>query len=298
MLKILKYLITIRFRKIFSKDDFFVIGLFVFVICVLCYFFQINYCTNVKYLVIFFLVIIGIQIDRKDIEFLKLNKNYRIILFLEYCILSLPILILLALNNKLIYLIVFLISLFASTFLRSINLKVIKYPFKMFDVFWTISFRKYHLLLQLPFLALIVFMGYKYQNPNLQYAVLLILGAILCIPTSEREKIHFIKASSFIGKDYLWQQIKTILYNSIFVLIPIAIVFLVLQEFQMLFFIPLILLFPIVNLLFKYVFFDRIIVHNIFFATFLGFLIYGFPLLFIPILYLKSVKNLKIIQNA
>ncbi len=298
MLKILKYLITIRFRKIFAKDDFFAICLLVFVITVSSYFFNLNYNKNINYLGFLILIIIGIQIDRKDIEFIKLNKNYRIILFLEYCILSLPVLILLALNNKLIYLIVFLISLFAITFLRSISSKVIKYPFKMFDVFWTISFRKYNLLLLIPVLALVVFMGYKYQNPNLQYAVLLILGAILCIPTSEREKIHFIKASSFIGKDYLWQQIKTILYNSIFVLIPIALVFLVLQEFKMLFFIPLLLLFPIVNLLFKYVFFDRIIVHNIFFATFLGFLIYGFPLLFIPILYFKAIKNLKIIQNA
>jgi hypothetical protein len=83
-----------------------------------------------------------------------------------------------------------------------------------------------------------------------------------------------------------------------FVIVPIAIVFVVLKEFQILFFIPLLLIFPIVNLLFKYVFFERIIVHNIFFAIFLGFLMYGFPLLFIPILYFKAIKNLKIIQNA
>ncbi len=298
MLKILKYLITIRFRKIFAKDDFFAIGLLVIVITVLSYFFNLNYNKNVNYLGFFVLIIIGIQIDRKDIELLKLNKNYRIILFLEYCILSFPVLILLAFNAKIFYFSGFLISLFAITFLRSKSSRVIKYPFKMFDVFWTISFRKYNFILLIPVLMFVIFMGYKYPNPNLQYSVLLVIGIVLCVPTSEREKIYFIKASSFIGKDYLWQQIKTILYNSIFVLIPIAIVFLVLQEFQILFFIPLILLFPIVNLLFKYVFFDRIIVHNIFFATFLGFLVYGFPLLFIPLLYLKSVKNLKIIQNV
>lgn len=168
----------------------------------------------------------------------------------------------------------------------------------MFDVFWTISFRKYKLFFLIPALGFLIYIGSKYQNPNLQYAVLLFLGLALCIPSNEREKLHFIKASSFIGKDYLWQQIKTICYNSIFVLIPIAIVFVVLQEFQIIFFIPLLLILPIVNLLFKYVFFDRIIVHNIAFLFFLGNLMYGFPILFIPILYFKAIKNLKIIQNA
>ena len=168
----------------------------------------------------------------------------------------------------------------------------------MFDVFWTISFRKYKLFLLIPVLGFIIYMGFKYQNPNLQYFVLLVLGIILCIPTSEREKLHFIKASFFIGKNYLLQQIKTTCHNSIFVLIPIVIVFAIFQDFDKIAFIPLVLLLPIVNLLFKYVFFDRIIVHNIFFALFMGGLIYGFPLLFIPILYFKAIKNLKIIQNA
>ena len=168
----------------------------------------------------------------------------------------------------------------------------------MFDVFWTISFRKYKLFLLIPVLGFLVYMGFKYQNSNLQYFVLLASGIILCIPSNEREKLHFIKSSSFIGKNYLLQQIKTTIYNSIFVLIPIAIVYAVLQEYDKIIFIPLLLILPIVNLLFKYVFFDRIVVHNIAFVFFVGNLMFGFPLLFIPILYFKSIKNLKIIQNA
>ncbi len=298
MLKILQYLIIIRFRKIFAKDDFFAIALFLLAITVLCYFFQINYQKNVVYLAVFIIQIIAIQIDRKDKDFLVLNKNFKIILLLEYVILSLPILVLLVLNSKFYYFLGYLFSIFLVTFINKSTSQVIRYPFKMFDVFWTISFRKYKLFFVIPVLGFMIFMGFKYNNSNLQYAVLLILGAVLCIPTSEREKLHFIKASSFIGKDYLWQQVKTICYNSMFVLIPIAILFAVLQEFQTLLFVPLLLLFPVVNLLFKYVFFDRIIVHNIFFGLFLGFLIYGFPMLIIPIIYFKAIKNLKIIQNA
>lgn len=298
MLKILKYLILIRFRKIFAKDDFFAIGLFLLAISVLCYFFQINYQKNVVYLAVFIIQIIAIQIDRNDKDFLILNKNFRIILFLEYVILSLPILVLLVLNSKLYYFLGYLFSIFLVAFINKSTSKVFRYPFKMFDVFWTISFRKYKLFLLIPVLGFVIYISQKYQNPNLQYFVLLALGIILCVPSNEREKVHFIKASSFIGKDYLWQQIKTILYNSMFVLFPIAIIFLVLQEFQIIIFMPLLLILPIVNLLFKYVFFDRIIVHNIAFLFFLGNLMYGFPLLFIPILYFKSIKNLKIIQNA
>ena len=298
MIKILKYLILIRFRKIFAKDDFFAIGLLLTSIAVLCYFFQINYHQKADYLMFIIFQIIGLHIDRKDVSFLKLNPNFRIILFLEYTILSLPILILLLLNSKWIYIFGYLISIFAITFINKTSSKAVKYPFKMFDVFWTISFRKYKLLLLIPVLGFVVYMGSKYQNPNLQYFVLLASGIILCIPSNEREKLHFIKASAFIGKNYLLQQVKTTCFNSMFVLIPIAIVFAVLQEFDKIIFVPLLLLLPIVNLLFKYVFFDRIVVHNIAFVFFIGNLMFGFPLLFIPILYFKSIKNLKIIQNA
>ncbi len=298
MLKILKYLILIRFRKIFAKDDFFAIALSVLAIIALCYFFQINYSKNVNYSLLFIIQIIVLQLDRKDISLLKLNSNFRIILFFEYFILSFPVLVLLLLNSKWLFALGCMLSLFAITFINKINSKVFRYPFKMFDVFWTISFRKYKLFLSIPVLGFLIFMGFKYQNVNLQYAALLVSGIILCIPTSEREKLHFIKASSFIGKKYLLQQIKTVCYNSMFVLVPIAIVFLFLQEFQIVCFVPLLLLFPVINILFKYVFFDRIIVHNIFFGLFLGFSMYGFPLLFIPILYFKSINNLKIIQNV
>ena len=257
MIKILKYLIVIRFRKIFAKDDFFAIFLLLTAITVICYFFQLNYSQKADYLMFFVFQIIGLHIDRKDIELLKLNRNHRIILFIEYLVFSLPILILLVLNSKWLLVLSYLMSILAITFVNKTASKAMKYPFKMFDVFWTISFRKYKLFALIPIVGFLIFMSQKYQNPNLEYFVLLFLGIILCIPSSEREKINFIKASSFIGKDYLMKQIKTILYNSVFILIPIAIVFAVLQEFDKILFIPLLLLLPIVNLLFKYVFFRK-----------------------------------------
>ncbi|WP_310557371.1 hypothetical protein [Flavobacterium sp.] len=298
MRQILKYLITIRFRKIFAKEDYLAIAIFVFAIGFLTYLFQVKASQYANYLGIFALQVLAIHSNRNDLELLKLNSKYRLILFFEYSILSFPILVLLLINLEFIYVLGYLMSVFAITFINKSTSKTFRFPFKMFDPFWTISFRKHKLFLVIPILGFLAFMGFTYQNPNLYYAVLFVVGIVICVPSSEREKVHFIKASSFIGKEYLFQQIKTVGYNSIFVLIPVSIVFLVLKQFQILFFIPLLLLFPVVNLLFKYVFFERKIVHSIFFALFVGNLMYGFPLLFIPLLYIKSIKNLKLTQNA
>ena len=272
--------------------------LFVLAIIAFAFFFQLNYSKYVYYLPIFLFEIIAIQINRNDKKFLQLNANFRVILFLEYLILSLPILVLLLINYRFLFTIAYLLVTYIVTFINKTSIKTWRYPFKMFDVFWTITFRKYKLFWLMPFLLFLIFMGNEYQNQNLEYAVLLLAAIILSAPTSEREKIYFIKTSAFVGKQYLWQQIKTIGYNSIFFIIPIAICFAVLQEFKMVLIVPFLVLMPITNLLFKYVYLDRIIVHNIFFAMFLGFMMYGFPLLFIPILYLKSIKNLNSIQNA
>ena len=298
MINILKYLFTIRFRKIFAKDDFFAMVLFVVTITAFAFFFQLNYSKYVNYLPLYLFEIIAIQTNRSDKKFLLLNADFRVILFLEYLILSLPILVLLLINQRFLFTIGYLLITYLVTFINKTSVKTQRYPFKMFDVFWTITFRKYKLFWLMPFLIFLIFMGHEYQNQNLEHAVLLLVAIILSAPTSEREKIYFIKTSAFVGKQYLWQQIKTIGYNSIFFIIPIAICFAVLQEFKMVLIVPFLVLMPITNLLFKYVYLDRIIVHNIFFAMFLGFMMYGFPLLFIPILYLKSIKNLNSIQNA
>lgn len=298
MLNIVKYLIIIRLRKILAKDDFFAIGLLIFFVTILCYLFQVNFYKSVNYLLLFLIQIIIFQIDRKDISLLKINGNFRIILYLEYFILSLPILILFLVNLKWLPIFVYLIIIFGITFIDKLTIKVFKYPFKMFDVFWTISFRKYKLFLLIPILGFVIYMSVKYQNQNLQYFVLLVMAIVLYIPTSEREKLQYIKASTFIGKAYLLQQVQVILYNSMFILVPFAVILLFLKQFQLLLFIPILLIFPLVNLLFKYVFFDRVTTHNIFFVLFIGCLVYGFPLIFVPFLYYKSIQNLKIIQNA
>ena len=175
---------------------------------------------------------------------------------------------------------------------------MLHYPFKMFDPFWVISFRKNKLVLFFPLIFLFGYMGFKYNNENLYYAVLVFFGAIASIPSFEREELIHIKVSYFIGKNYLFQQFKVICFNFIYLGFLLGILFVILQQWFLLALIPILLFFPMLNLLFKYVFFERKIIHSIFFALFLGNIIYGFPLLLIPFLYFKAIKNLNKIQNA
>lgn len=298
MLPILKYLILVRFRKLFAKDDYVAIALFLSAISFLLYFFNRNYNPFINYSLLYAFVIFSIHIERKDIELLKLNRNFLLILFLEYTIYALPILLLLLINQKLISSLILVLLLVIISSLPKTDSKVIRYPFRMFDPYWIITFRKYKLLLALPLLIFISFMAYKYNNDNLYYALLLFVAVMISAPSFERENIIHIKSSAFLGKKYLIQQFKNACFNSLYLLIFLTILFIGFQQWELLFAIPLILLIPMLNLLFKYTFFERKIVHNIFFALFIGNIMYGFPLLFVPILYHNAVKNLNQIQNA
>lgn len=298
MLPILKYLILIRFRKLFAKDDYVAIALFVSGIGFLLYFFNRNYNPYINYSLLYALVILSIHIERTDIELLKLNRNFLFLLFLEYTIYASPVLLLLVLNQKLISSLALILLLGIISSLPKRDSKVIRYPFRMFDPYWTITFRKYKLLLTLPLLVFISFMAYQYNNANLYYALLLFVAVIISAPSFERENIIHIKCSTFPGKKYLIQQFKNACFNSLYLLIFLTILFIGFQQWELLLAIPLLLLVPMLNLLFKYAFFERKIVHNIFFALFIGNIMYGFPLLFVPILYHNAVKNLNQIQNA
>jgi hypothetical protein len=298
MLPLLKYLILIRFRKLFAKDDYVAIALFLLGIVFLLYFFNKNYNPFINYSLLCAFGILSIHAERKDIELLKLSPKFHLILFLEYTLYSSPILFLLLINQKFISCLVLVLLMGIIGRIPKIDFKVMRYPFRMFDPYWIIAFRKYKLLLLLPLLVFVSFMAYQHNNDNLYYAVLLFVAVIACIPSFEREHSIHIKASAFLGKKYLMQQFKNVSYNSLFLLIPLAVLFIGFQQWELLLVIPLVLFFPMLNLLFKYAFFERKMIHNVFLTLFLGNIMYGFPLLFLPILYINAIKNLNQIQNA
>ncbi len=298
MITLLVYLIRIRFRKLFGKEDYLAIFILLTGFGVLLYFFNKNYNEYTNYSLLFLLEIIRIHVDRKDLELLKLSPHFHKILFFEYGVYAFPILVILLINQEFIGAVFLFIILISMSRIPRISLNTLHYPFKMFDPFWVIVFRKHKLLLLFPLIFLLGYMGYKYHNDNLYYAVLVFVGMITCIPSFEREELIHIKASPYVGKNYLFQQYKTITFNFMFLGIPLIILFGIFQQWFLMALVPMILFFPMLNLLFKYAFFERKMIHAIFFTLFLGNIIYGFPLLLIPILYFRAIKNLNKIQNA
>ena len=84
MLKILLTLITVRLRKILPKDDYFAYLLFFIFYTVIAYFFSSIYFKFSKYILLFSIEILLYHSNRRDLELLKLRKNYLLIIFIEY----------------------------------------------------------------------------------------------------------------------------------------------------------------------------------------------------------------------
>nr|WP_315252329.1 hypothetical protein [uncultured Flavobacterium sp.] len=298
MHKILLTLITVRLRKILPKDDYFAYLLFFIFYTVIAYFFSSVYFKFSKYILLFSLEILLYHSNRRDLELLKLRKNYLLIIFIEYLLYSLPTLFIILINEDFINLLLFLVLLAFYTIIPKCRFKIIKFPFKFFDPFWTISFRKNKLYLYIPIIIFISIMGNKSNNSNLNYFSILVISIISSIPSFQRESLDQIKVSSYLGNLYLKKHTSIVVYNSIFLIIPLIVLIVFYRNWELIYFLPAIVVLPVINILFKYTFFDNAFLHIVFFALFLGNIQYGIPLVLIPFLYHYGVKKIKIIQHA
>lgn len=300
MIKILKYLILIRFRKILPKDDYLAIGLFLAFYAVIIYFLNQLFPKYNYYFLITTLEIAFYHQNRKDIELLRVNKNYRLLLFLEYTIYSLPFIIIYLINQPWDILIIHFLILYFLILLNKIGLKTIKYPFRLFDPFWHICFRKNKLILFIPLIIFLNVMGDQYNNDNLNLASLFLVSFIGCLPSFNRENIIHIKISSFDSRKYLLKQIQVAIYNTLLLSTALILCLLVFKKWDLLLFVPLVFLFPIISILFKYTFFSNSLLQQIFFTLFIINIQIGIPFLILPYLYYKSIKtinNLKYVTD-
>ncbi len=301
MTKIILYFIKIGLRKLLSKDDVFGMLLLIFVYLSFVTLVYFNYETTIKlYIVSFFLVPTTYHINRNDFDLLKIKKNYKVLIFIEYFIYCLPFYVVLILKKE--FLLTASILMFYALFIATpkLNFKIVKYPFQLFNPFWHICFRKYKLVLALPIAIGLIMISENYKNENLIYFSFLILISIACYPSFERENLEEIKINPFDAKKYLFCQFKNSIINTSYLLIPILITLLVLLNFQMILFLPILLLFPLINILMKYVYFFNILTHQLAFIVFmiLSFTLFGLPFLTIPFLHKKAINNLNSIKHA
>ncbi|WP_140503676.1 hypothetical protein [Flavobacterium pectinovorum] len=118
------------------------------------------------------------------------------------------------------------------------------------------------------------------------------------LPSFQRETIESIKVSAYYGKDYLHKQFKTATINSLIICVLIIVTLSLFQKWKLLCFTPLIFVIPLINIIFKYSYFNNKFLHQLMFAVFVSTLPLGIPLIAIPFLYLKSIKTIKVIQHV
>ena len=211
-----------------------------------------------------------------------------------------PFYIVFLLKWDFLILLVFLIFKIIMINLPKINFKTISYPFQLFNPYWHIHFRKYKLVFLFPVLSGLIFMSIKHSNENIIYFVFIGLTLIFCVPSFERECLDEIKRTPFDSKTYLIHQFKNSLINSLYLIIPIAIILSILLKWDMLFFLVGVVIITLTNILLKYTFFSNPFLQQIVFILFflLSISLFGVPLLIVPYLYIKSIENLNTIKYA
>ncbi|WPO80250.1 hypothetical protein [Flavobacterium sp. KACC 22761] len=224
-----------------------------------------------------------------------MKRNYKVILFTEYIIYSFPFYLVLLLKREFVPIAIIILFKIALISVPRFNLKIIKYPFDTFNIYWHISFRKYKIIYILPVLILVIFMAVNSNNQNLQYAVFLGLSVIACVPSFEREQIEEIKQNPFDAVKYVRYQFKNSIINTAYLIFPIAITLSFLLQWEKMIFLIFIFIAPLYNLLLKYICFNNSLLQQIFFAIFItgSIFLFGVPFLATPIIYKKAIKTLK-----
>lgn len=296
MIRVVFYLIYIHWRKFFSKGDWLTIGvlLAVFSFCLIGIY-Q-TYEKNYYFLFIFLISSMAHHFGRNDFQLLQKKSNWRKIIFLEYLFNILPILLIFSLKQDFLYavLCVFVVSILV--FLPQKSFKIV-YPFAIFDPFWVVSFRRYKLIFLFPILIFLLVMGKIYDNENLALFVFFLTAILGVIPYFEREFLAHILASKFKGEKYLGKQILCGMKNFSILFIPIFVLSFVFFSWEITFLGLFSFLFVFLAILTKYTFFENTLMQSIVFVMIIGGYSLGFPLICLPFLYYKAVKNLENVTN-
>ncbi|APA91032.1 MULTISPECIES: hypothetical protein [Myroides] len=297
MLVLVGYLVNIRFRKYVSKGDYvamtLICGLYIST-AVLAYF---NYAIVKGMFYFVFLDVILYHSSRTDIELLKVYKHYRIVLWFEYLLYSFPFLVVLIANREYVGMGSVVVLYYLLSFIPKKQSTVVKYPFSLVDPFWRISFRKFKLLWILPLVILFSIMGVRYSNENLVIGSFVLAGILTMIPTFERERETEIMTSVLSGREYMEEQVKGQMFNSLLVIMPVLLLVLAMSfDWNYVFWGVLVLILPMCNTILKYRFYRSELKHQLFIASCL--IGIGLPLLAMPFLYKRAIRQLNQIKNV
>jgi hypothetical protein len=284
-------------RKWVSKDDYlayFLLILFHSLGAFLIYFYYEAY---KNYIFLCFFDVVVFNANRDDSSFLKLSKNYKVILFFEYILYLLPYLIVLFLKLEWLFISIFLLFNLVLINLPILSFKIISYPFELFNVFWHISFRKYKLLFVYLIIFAVCYIYYLHKNENVLLFGFLLLTLVSCVTSFEREKAEEIIINPFNSEKYLFFQLKNTLINTTYILFPAVFAFSILNWEMLVYILPVFVI-SITATLLKYIYFNNIMLQQLVIVVLmvLSISLFGLPILLMPYLYKKAISNLNSIK--
>lgn len=290
------FLSYIHWRKFFRKGDFFTIGvlLFVFVFC-LVGIYQ-TYEKNNYFLFAFLLSPVAHHFSRNDFALLEHFRHWRKIIFLEYFINILPVLLIFCIKQDILYAILCLFGVILLVFLPRKSIKI-PYPFDVFDPFWVISFRKYKLALLYPTFVFLLIMGKRYENENLALFTFVLTAILGAIPYFEREFLAHLLVCKFKGRKYLERQFLCGVKNFSVLFLPLFALSWLLFSWKVAFLGLFSYLFLALALVSKYAFFQNPLRQSFVFVLMIAGYSFGLPLLCLPFLYYRAVKMLENVTN-
>lgn len=296
--KLLFYFMIIRFRKVFSKGDYLAVSMVILAYIAVA-FVIFNHYEKLKYYnLVFFIECLIYHWNRKDIELLKLIKSYKAVLFIEYLIYMLPMLVVLVCKAEWWWISILFLTIYGFISLPKRNGITLKYPFRLIDPFWTISFRKYKLLIVCPLTVGVVFLANAYQNENLIAALVLLLTVLACVPSFEKERVEELKLSTRDARTYLEKQVQINVINTLIFVLPLLILLILFFKWSLLYMLFLPFIAAAINTVLRYLFFNNPLQQQLFFVFYMALTVsaYGIPLLVLPFLYKKAVKNINCIK--
>ncbi len=296
-MQLLKYLLIIRLRKWVSKDDYLAYFLLILLHSLGAFLIYFYYEAYKNYIFLCFFDVVVFNANRDDSSFLKLSKNYKVILFFEYILYLLPYLIVLFLKLEWLFISIFLLFNLVLINLPILSFKIISYPFELFNVFWHISFRKHKLLFVYPIIFAVCYIYYLHKNENVLLFGFLLLTLVSCVTSFEREKAEEIIINPFNSEKYLFFQLKNTLINTTYILSPAVFAFSILNWEMLVYILPVFVI-SITATLLKYIYFNNIMLQQLVIVVLmvLSISLFGLPILLMPYLYKKAISNLNSIK--
>ena len=174
----------------------------------------------------------------------------------------------------------------------------LKYPFSLTDPTWHIAFRKYKLIIILPFTIALVIIGRIYENPNVALFALGAMAFTACVPYFEREFSPHITVANHKGEMYLREQLKAGLLNTMMLFTPLLITYFIGFGTQNIAILPLFVVIPILGVITKYAFWENPLWQFFALAAISAGAIYIIPLVAIPYFYYLAIQKIKKLQYA